>query len=101
MPGGRPGSSGGCRRANRGSTPIADHRNPRSCGAAALPGVHPLLPEARLAVAGDLYPAIAILGPTGSGKSGLALALALRFGGEIVGCDAFQVYRGMDIGTAK
>ncbi len=63
--------------------------------------MHPLLPEARVVVAGDLYPAMAILGPTGSGKSGLALALALRFGGEIVGCDAFQVYRGMDIGTAK
>jgi tRNA dimethylallyltransferase len=52
-------------------------------------------------MATDLYPAIAVLGPTGSGKSALALALALRFGGEILSCDALQVYRGMDIGTAK
>jgi len=47
------------------------------------------------------YPAVAILGPTGSGKSRLGLMLALHFAGEIVSCDALQVYRGMDIGTAK
>jgi tRNA dimethylallyltransferase len=47
------------------------------------------------------YPAIAILGPTGSGKSRLGASLALRFHGEIVSCDALQVYQGMDIGTAK
>lgn len=46
-------------------------------------------------------PAIAILGPTASGKSRLAISLALRFCGEIVNCDAFQIYRGLDIGTAK
>jgi tRNA dimethylallyltransferase len=46
-------------------------------------------------------PALAILGPTATGKSRLALTLALRFGGEIVSCDALQVYQGMDIGTAK
>ena len=46
-------------------------------------------------------PGIAILGPTASGKSRLAISLALRFQGEIVSCDAFQTYRGMDIGTAK
>jgi len=46
-------------------------------------------------------PAIAILGPTASGKSRLAISLALRFQGEIVNCDAFQVYKNMDIGTAK
>lgn len=44
---------------------------------------------------------IVILGPTASGKSRLALALALEFRGEIVGCDAFQVYKHMNIGTAK
>ena len=44
---------------------------------------------------------IAITGPTGSGKSDLALALAREFGGEIVNCDSLQFYRGMDIGTAK
>lgn len=44
---------------------------------------------------------IVVVGPTGSGKSDLALHLAGRFGGEIVGCDSVQVYRGFDIGTAK
>ena len=44
---------------------------------------------------------LCIVGPTASGKSGLALALARRFDGEIVSCDSMQIYRGMDIGTAK
>ncbi len=44
---------------------------------------------------------IAIVGPTGTGKSVLALAVAERLGGEIVNADAMQLYRGMDIGTAK
>ena len=44
---------------------------------------------------------VAIAGPTGSGKSDLALALAREFGGEIVNCDSLQLYRGLDIGTAK
>jgi tRNA dimethylallyltransferase len=44
---------------------------------------------------------IAIIGPTGTGKSALALAVAERLGGEIVNADAMQLYRGMDIGTAK
>jgi tRNA dimethylallyltransferase len=47
------------------------------------------------------YPGIVILGPTASGKTHLSLELALRFQGEIVNCDAFQVYRHMNIGTAK
>jgi len=46
-------------------------------------------------------PVIAVVGPTASGKSGLALALAQRLDGEIVNADAMQLYRGMDIGTAK
>jgi len=41
------------------------------------------------------------MGPTASGKSALALALAAHFDGEIVAVDSAQVYRGMDIGTAK
>jgi hypothetical protein len=41
------------------------------------------------------------MGPTGSGKSALALALAERFRVEVVSVDSAQVYRGMDIGTAK
>jgi tRNA dimethylallyltransferase len=44
---------------------------------------------------------VAVLGPTASGKSTLALALAERFDGEIVSCDSAAVYRGFDIGTDK
>ena len=44
---------------------------------------------------------IAVVGPTGTGKSALALELAEQLGGEIVNADAMQLYRGMDIGTAK
>jgi len=48
-----------------------------------------------------IRPLIAIVGPTASGKSEIALQLAERLGGEIVNADSRQVYRGMDIGTAK
>ena len=44
---------------------------------------------------------IAVVGPTATGKSALALALAERFGGEILSCDSTAVYRGIDIGTDK
>ena len=44
---------------------------------------------------------VAILGPTATGKSALALAMAERFDGEIVNCDSTAVYRGFDIGTDK
>jgi len=44
---------------------------------------------------------VAIVGPTASGKTTLSLAVAERFGGEIVSADSRQIYRGMDIGTAK
>ncbi|MBQ7347203.1 MAG: tRNA (adenosine(37)-N6)-dimethylallyltransferase MiaA [Clostridia bacterium] len=44
---------------------------------------------------------LAVVGPTASGKSALAVALAHRLGGEIVSCDSMQIYRRMDIGTAK
>ncbi len=44
---------------------------------------------------------VTLLGPTGSGKTALSLALAERFGGEIVSCDSVAVYRGMELGTAK
>jgi tRNA dimethylallyltransferase len=44
---------------------------------------------------------LAVLGPTASGKSALALALAHRVGGEILNCDSTAVYRGFDIGTDK
>lgn len=44
---------------------------------------------------------IAVVGPTASGKSALGLALAHKLGGEVVNVDSVQLYRGMDIGTAK
>jgi tRNA dimethylallyltransferase len=46
-------------------------------------------------------PVIAVVGPTGSGKSDLGVNLALALGGEVINADALQFYRGMDIGTAK
>lgn len=51
--------------------------------------------------AGGEHPLVAVLGPTCAGKSRLALEIARRMGGEIVNCDSLQLYRGMDIGTAK
>jgi len=44
---------------------------------------------------------VVLLGPTGSGKTSLSLALGEQFNGEIVSCDSVAVYRGMDLGTAK
>lgn len=52
-------------------------------------------------VAGSRLRFVAVLGPTASGKSALALELARRLDGEIVSCDSQQVYVGMDVGTAK
>src|SRR3954469_2040384 len=48
-----------------------------------------------------MKPLVAILGPTATGKSGLGIAIAERFNGEIVNCDSTAVYRGFDIGTDK
>lgn len=48
-----------------------------------------------------MNPAIGIFGPTASGKSAVALQVARKIGGEIISCDSMQVYRGLDIGTAK
>ncbi len=47
------------------------------------------------------YPLVVIVGPTASGKSRLALELASSLDGEILACDALQIYRHLDIGTAK
>lgn len=46
-------------------------------------------------------PVVAVVGPTATGKTGLAIELARRFGGEIVSCDSMQIYRGLPIGTAQ
>lgn len=48
-----------------------------------------------------IFPVVAIVGPTAVGKTGLAIRLAQALGGEIVSADSRQVYRSMDIGTAK
>lgn len=48
-----------------------------------------------------LVPLVAIIGPTASGKSALAMRLAEHFGGEVIACDSTQVYRHFSIGTAK
>ena len=46
-------------------------------------------------------PVVAVVGPTAAGKSELAVELAIRLGGEVVNADSMQLYRGMDVGTAK
>jgi tRNA dimethylallyltransferase len=46
-------------------------------------------------------PVVAVIGPTAAGKSALGVELALRLNGEVVNADSMQLYRGMDIGTAK
>ncbi|WP_091248300.1 tRNA (adenosine(37)-N6)-dimethylallyltransferase MiaA [Klenkia soli] len=46
-------------------------------------------------------PVVAVVGPTATGKTAVAVALAHRLGGEVVNADSMQLYRGMDIGTAK
>ena len=56
-----------------------------------------IAPKSGLALA----PLIVVLGPTGAGKSELALHIAQAVGGEIVNCDSVQVYRGLEIGSAK
>ena len=58
---------------------------------------------ATLPVAADvrIHPLVAVVGPTGSGKSDLALEIAEKYNGEVVNCDSLQVFRHFDIGTAK
>ena len=48
-----------------------------------------------------MIPAVLVMGPTAAGKSAVALALAKRLDGEIVSVESAQIYRGMDVGTAK
>src|SRR3989442_1138434 len=54
-------------------------------------------------VAGDRPPGpvVAVVGPTATGKSDLGLALAEALDGEVINADSMQLYRGMDVGTAK
>ena len=46
-------------------------------------------------------PVAAVVGPTATGKSRLAAAIALEFGGEVVSADSMQIYRGLAVGTAQ
>ncbi|MGD0788772.1 MAG: tRNA (adenosine(37)-N6)-dimethylallyltransferase MiaA [Terracidiphilus sp.] len=80
-----------------GSAEVSGHDFSRADGLQLLAGA--LAPEGNLTNNDPL--AVLLLGPTGSGKTALSLALAERFGGEIVSCDSVAVYRGMDLGTAK
>jgi tRNA dimethylallyltransferase len=57
-----------------------------------------MLPDAQILPAGTV---VAIVGPTAAGKTALSLELAHRLGGEVINADSMQLYRGMDIGTAK
>ena len=54
---------------------------------------HPHLP--------DRFPVIAVLGPTATGKTSVSIRLAQRLGGEVINLDSVQIYRGLDIGSAK
>jgi len=63
--------------------------------------VHPVILSSFQRMPANAYPAIVVAGPTASGKSRLGMALAKKYRGEILSCDALQIYRGMDIGTAK
>lgn len=49
----------------------------------------------------SMLPLIVIVGPTASGKTGLAIKLAKQFGGEVISADSRAIYRGLDVGTAK
>lgn len=49
----------------------------------------------------DRIPVVAVVGPTASGKSRLAVEIALARDGEVISADSMQIYKGMDIGTAK
>ena len=57
--------------------------------------------QTSVGVAPTGVPVVAVVGPTAAGKTTLSLDLAQALGGEVVNTDAMQVYRGMDIGTAK
>ena len=62
---------------------------------------NPLASRTSIVADAPELPLVAVAGPTGSGKSDLALEIAQQFHGEIVNCDSLQVYRHFDIGTAK
>ncbi|HXJ95644.1 MAG TPA: tRNA (adenosine(37)-N6)-dimethylallyltransferase MiaA [Terriglobia bacterium] len=68
-----------------------------------MPATHSLLPGLVVdtLIGADAHPLVVVVGPTASGKSGLAVRIASAFGGEIVNFDSVQVYRGFDVGSGK
>lgn len=91
----------GTLRAVRGSDRARAELLPRSLAGGRERGARPRARNAGPESSPPLIRLLAIVGPTGTGKSGLAVEIARRIGGEIVGCDALQVYRGLDSATAK
>ena len=86
----------------RGDHGLPTGRSSSACSSCC--GVHrvrPLIRDCRLRLRARSRSSSPILGPTATGKSALALALAERYGGEIINCDSTAVYRGFDIGTDK
>jgi tRNA dimethylallyltransferase len=67
----------------------------------AVPKLSPDQSEEPAMTGRDSVPLVAIVGPTASGKSALAVALARKLNGDVLACDSTQVYRGFDIGTSK
>lgn len=53
------------------------------------------------ALSNPKHPIVAVVGPTATGKTALGVALCERFGGEVISADSMQIYRGLDVGTAK
>ena len=47
------------------------------------------------------HPVLAVVGPTATGKTALGVTLAEMFGGEVISADSMQLYKGLDVGTAK
>ena len=47
------------------------------------------------------HPVLAVVGPTATGKTALGVTLAETFGGEVISADSMQLYKGLDVGTAK
>jgi len=84
--------------------PENDLTEPSASGTRATPlaaSAEPLVQNPAALAQNPAAALVAIAGPTGSGKSELALRLAEKLGGEIVNCDSVQVFRYFDIGTAK
>ena len=73
-------------------------RRSASC-TSSLPGC-PLVPSQNR-VPSKKQRVVVVLGPTATGKSSLGIALAQQLGGEVINADSMQLYKGMDVGTAK